>query len=1375
MTIQSIYTPPTYQGDGISTAFPTVIPYQFASDLLLQTEVVATGLVTTLVLGTDYTVTPSTQLLADAGTVTLTIPLPIGSDLLITRSIPITQQTHWLPNDTNPAQSTENMGDKLTMILQGFSFQFGRTWFLPPFGIDGSSYFDARQNRGSNLGDPVQPQDAVNYRFLLTTIAQLNATGSILAPLDYEYVGDGATTAFALAGATVPFTTGYFVNLDGVTQRPTSDYTITLGASPQIIFTSAPPANVLISIRVLGYAQPILSGINGSAITSGVILPQFLGLGTPSISTFLRGDGNWSNTLVGSTGAVATSGGVVADFQNAGASAIRVASNGLSGVWFAQGGSGNTFDAAWQYDPSAAALGFYATGTSTALSRFSTNGNVSLANGALSISYATGQVSVPGTFFGFNITGNASGALITSGQVQPQFLASNFPTPGYVLGAAGLWVPNGGGSGGGNTTTTASFTIAAVSSSQTVAVTSTTGLTNGAYVFISDGTHTIQGQITGITALNLTVVTAVISAGAAGNTMATGATVGLASTPGNNSIQVSDLGTATTAASQLVFQGSAAMAASNNSSIQLYIQNLAGGSATIAGYVNRLLYSFIAPAISGGATAPSVIGFNTGLTSATQFAGGGTGQVLVQKTSTQLGFQLLGAVNINPNSLTAALLLATNSPTNGQVPTYNSGTGGFTWAASGSGSVPTGGTVAQFLRGDGIWSNTFQATGPLPSFQLLDIAGTGTTSLQPSSGSLFITSSAAAYQVNISNGGLLNIGNGYTPNDSPVVETLYSTNLARSSQGFRADRCGYWQHVSAQNAPASTFALDMGTSTYVRFTGFANNVTFTLADTSPGSNTSYAGTMTIEIVAPGTFTVSWPGTITWLAGSAPTLSTSGTTLIQLYRRQSQTQWLGVVLGIAGGTYTDAQARTAVLQTTYLTNSSSVNWNIVGGTSAQPFIPSGAITNSMLAGGIALSQLSTSGSASSSTYLRGDGVWSPISGGSSLPVTTKGDLLGYNTAAARIPVGSDGTVLFADSTQSLGVRWGTLPGGTFSPSTAYTWTGGQAFNSPNTHAATVLHSVPFASTYGSSVATVGTGGLGDGSLGTVAALFAHTENHASAAQSINVQTASFWQSMYNPGPGINAIESVLDLRGNCATAGFHIGFSHISAVRQSNNASHVSDGLWVSSCSPDIYYTGGTVDGNGIGHSFTAGVVRIGEVNYGNLWQDFGLFETVLAIASNGRSVQGLGFYPDALPGPVAANGSPVNKFDAQVAISISYAGVGGNGLAPRNHIGLLVDQNGTSPNGYGLRVWGAQGTFNGNSAATNAPAACMKMSGTAQTGIDFAGTANDTTIMTATNTGAPVITMTDATQSIKLGSVWIRGNGGHLQYSTNGTSWTNIV
>lgn len=48
------------------------------------------------------------------------------------------------------------------------------------------------------------------------------------------------------------------------------------------------------------------------------------------------------------------------------------------------------------------------------------------------------------------------------------------------------------------------------------------------------------------------------------------------------------------------------------------------------------------------------------------------------------------------------------------------------------------------------------------------------------------------------------------------------------------------------------------------------------------------------------------------------------------------------------------------------------------------------------------------------------------GGGSSPLTTKGDLYGFDTADARIPVGTNGQVLTADSTTALGVKWAAVP-------------------------------------------------------------------------------------------------------------------------------------------------------------------------------------------------------------------------------------------------------------------------------------------------------------------------------------------------------------
>jgi hypothetical protein len=48
------------------------------------------------------------------------------------------------------------------------------------------------------------------------------------------------------------------------------------------------------------------------------------------------------------------------------------------------------------------------------------------------------------------------------------------------------------------------------------------------------------------------------------------------------------------------------------------------------------------------------------------------------------------------------------------------------------------------------------------------------------------------------------------------------------------------------------------------------------------------------------------------------------------------------------------------------------------------------------------------------------AWVAVGGGS--PLTTKGDVYGFSTVDARIPIGANNTVLTADSTQALGLKW-----------------------------------------------------------------------------------------------------------------------------------------------------------------------------------------------------------------------------------------------------------------------------------------------------------------------------------------------------------------
>jgi hypothetical protein len=80
-----------------------------------------------------------------------------------------------------------------------------------------------------------------------------------------------------------------------------------------------------------------------------------------------------------------------------------------------------------------------------------------------------------------------------------------------------------------------------------------------------------------------------------------------------------------------------------------------------------------------------------------------------------------------------------------------------------------------------------------------------------------------------------------------------------------------------------------------------------------------------------------------------------------------------------------------------------------------------------AGSLALGQyesgvlfFNSTGAAIFSDYYQASGTTSPL--------TTKGDLYGYSTTNARVPIGTDGQILTADSTAALGLKWASAAGG-----------------------------------------------------------------------------------------------------------------------------------------------------------------------------------------------------------------------------------------------------------------------------------------------------------------------------------------------------------
>ncbi|MCS3423448.1 hypothetical protein M2403_002049 [Rahnella sp. BIGb0603] len=166
MTVSSTQSYVEYNADGTTTAF--TIPFYF----LLNSDISAmisdsSGNISEPVNGTDFTVTGAGD--SGGGSITFGTVSATGNTILIYRNPPVTQETKYYENGKFPASSHEAALDKLTMLIQEYGWRFDTLSLKKPSIF--ASYYDALNNRISNLADPVTDTDAVNKRYVASQVA----------------------------------------------------------------------------------------------------------------------------------------------------------------------------------------------------------------------------------------------------------------------------------------------------------------------------------------------------------------------------------------------------------------------------------------------------------------------------------------------------------------------------------------------------------------------------------------------------------------------------------------------------------------------------------------------------------------------------------------------------------------------------------------------------------------------------------------------------------------------------------------------------------------------------------------------------------------------------------------------------------------------------------------------------------------------------------------------------------------------------------------------------------------------------------------------------------------------------------------------------
>ena len=247
MTVQTTASRADYTGNGSTTSF--TVPFYFLDNThltVLRTQI-STGTATTLALTTDYTVSGAG--VGTGGTITCTTAPTTDQKISILRNVPLTQLSHYVPNDPFPAATHEQIVDQLTMEVQQVNEIASRALQLPAntSGVSATLPTPAGQKV---IGWNQYGTALSNYS--ISDFASTLAGGTFSTQ---TFSGTGSATSFTLS-QTPASVVAVEVFISGVRQTSSIDYII---SGTTLTFTSAPPSgtnNIFVrwgSAAVLGY------------------------------------------------------------------------------------------------------------------------------------------------------------------------------------------------------------------------------------------------------------------------------------------------------------------------------------------------------------------------------------------------------------------------------------------------------------------------------------------------------------------------------------------------------------------------------------------------------------------------------------------------------------------------------------------------------------------------------------------------------------------------------------------------------------------------------------------------------------------------------------------------------------------------------------------------------------------------------------------------------------------------------------------------------------------------------------------------------------------------------------------------------------------
>jgi len=231
MTVTTTTTTVSYAGNGSTQVFAYTFRILRAEDIVVKLRDATTGVETTQVLNTDYTV--SNVGVVTGGNVTFTVAPASGKNVILQRDSQITQDTDYIANDAFPAETHELALDKLTLIAQEVDYKVDN--------LDVDAYF--------TTDNFTQGAAGTETTFALSTLPKSKQATSVY--------------------------------IDGVYQEK-ENYNL---VGQNIVFTTAPPAFSSIEIVSGEAIQNNIFDVNASAVR---YLPAGIGATSTNVQAKLR-------------------------------------------------------------------------------------------------------------------------------------------------------------------------------------------------------------------------------------------------------------------------------------------------------------------------------------------------------------------------------------------------------------------------------------------------------------------------------------------------------------------------------------------------------------------------------------------------------------------------------------------------------------------------------------------------------------------------------------------------------------------------------------------------------------------------------------------------------------------------------------------------------------------------------------------------------------------------------------------------------------------------------------------------------------------------------------------------------------------------------